>query len=88
MAVLVQSLAFVIMAQWFASGGGVVHPLTRRYVLLRKIDMEVIEASPDLAPILASYAKECLKSGIPKYSGVQQDPEAYLSGLVERSKAN
>ncbi|MDF4677465.1 hypothetical protein P3538_23660, partial [Vibrio parahaemolyticus] len=32
LAVLVQSLAFVIMAQWFASGGGVVHPLTRRYV--------------------------------------------------------
>ncbi|RPB30967.1 GNAT family N-acetyltransferase, partial [Vibrio parahaemolyticus] len=25
--------------------------------------MEVIEASPDLAPILASYAKECLESG-------------------------
>ncbi|EGR3375927.1 hypothetical protein DMJ27_24670 [Vibrio parahaemolyticus] len=37
MAVLVQSLAFVFMAQWFSSGGGVVHPLTRRYVLLRKI---------------------------------------------------
>ncbi|HHJ3249270.1 TPA: GNAT family N-acetyltransferase, partial [Vibrio parahaemolyticus] len=46
--------------------------------------MEVVEASPDLAPILASYAKECLESGIPKYSGVEQDPEAYLSGLVER----
>lgn len=29
LAVLVQSLAFVIIAQWFASGGGVVHPLTR-----------------------------------------------------------
>ncbi|HFD3591015.1 GNAT family N-acetyltransferase, partial [Vibrio parahaemolyticus] len=27
--------------------------------------MEVVEASPDLAPILASYAKECLESGIP-----------------------
>ncbi|HFD3591033.1 TPA: GNAT family N-acetyltransferase, partial [Vibrio parahaemolyticus] len=26
--------------------------------------MEVVEASPDLAPILASYAKECLESGI------------------------
>ncbi|EOG7627296.1 GNAT family N-acetyltransferase, partial [Vibrio parahaemolyticus] len=25
--------------------------------------MEVVEASPDLAPILASYAKECLESG-------------------------
>ncbi|EOX4905173.1 GNAT family N-acetyltransferase [Vibrio alginolyticus] len=49
--------------------------------------MEVIEANPDLAPILASYAKECLESGIPKYSGVEQDPTAYLSGLVERSKA-
>ncbi|EGQ8103719.1 GNAT family N-acetyltransferase [Vibrio parahaemolyticus] len=49
--------------------------------------MEVVEASPDLGPILASYAKECLESGIPKYSGVEQDPEAYLSGLVERSKA-
>ncbi|HHK8605875.1 TPA: GNAT family N-acetyltransferase, partial [Vibrio parahaemolyticus] len=24
--------------------------------------MEVVEASPDLAPILASYAKECLES--------------------------
>ncbi|HIF5961027.1 TPA: hypothetical protein ACX3FR_004599 [Vibrio parahaemolyticus] len=33
MAVLVQSLVFVIMAQWFRLGGGVVHPLTRRYVL-------------------------------------------------------
>ncbi|OUD38087.1 GNAT family N-acetyltransferase, partial [Vibrio parahaemolyticus] len=32
--------------------------------------MEVVEASPDLAPILASYAKECLESGIPKYLGV------------------
>ncbi|WP_134648444.1 GNAT family N-acetyltransferase [Vibrio diabolicus] len=49
--------------------------------------MEVIEASPGLAPILASYAKECLELGIPKYSGVEQDPEAYLSGLVECSKA-
>ena len=49
--------------------------------------MEVVEASPDLAPILASYAKECLESGIPKYFGVDQDPEAYLSGLAERSKA-
>ncbi|HHF2954767.1 TPA: GNAT family N-acetyltransferase, partial [Vibrio diabolicus] len=50
--------------------------------------MEVIEANLDLAPLLASYAKECLESGIPKYSGVeQQDPTAYLSGLVERSKA-
>ncbi|MCZ4374368.1 hypothetical protein O4H50_21535, partial [Vibrio diazotrophicus] len=34
MAVLVQSLAFVIMAQWFRSAGGVVHPLTRRYIFL------------------------------------------------------
>ncbi|HHF3067962.1 TPA: GNAT family N-acetyltransferase, partial [Vibrio diabolicus] len=49
--------------------------------------MEVIEANLDLAPLLASYAKECLESGIPKYSGVEQDPTAYLSGLVERSKA-
>ncbi len=49
--------------------------------------MEVVEANPNLAPILASYAKECLESGIPKYSGVEQDPTAYLSGLVERSKA-
>ena len=49
--------------------------------------MEVVEASPDLAPLLASYARECFESGIPKYSGVEQDPEAYLSGLVERSKA-
>jgi len=32
LAVLAQSLAFVIMAQWFKLGGGVVHPLTRRYV--------------------------------------------------------
>jgi len=31
LAVLAQSLAFVIMAQWFKLGGGVVHPLTRRY---------------------------------------------------------
>ncbi|HGS5633729.1 TPA: GNAT family N-acetyltransferase, partial [Vibrio parahaemolyticus] len=29
--------------------------------------MEVVEANPDLAPILVSYAKECLDSGIPKY---------------------
>ncbi|MGR2880188.1 GNAT family N-acetyltransferase, partial [Vibrio vulnificus] len=28
--------------------------------------MEVVEASPDLAPILVSYARECLDSGIPK----------------------
>ncbi len=63
------------------------HPLTQRYVLMRKIDMEVIEANLDLAPLLASYAKECLESGILKYSGVEQDPTAYLSGLVERSKA-
>ncbi|EIO3971567.1 GNAT family N-acetyltransferase [Vibrio vulnificus] len=49
--------------------------------------MEVVEANPDLAPLLASYVKECLESGIPKYSGVEQDPTAYLSGLVERSKA-
>ncbi|MBE3745020.1 GNAT family N-acetyltransferase [Vibrio parahaemolyticus] len=49
--------------------------------------MEVVEASSDLAPILASYAKECLESGISKYSGVEQEPEAYLSGLLERSKA-
>ncbi|HHX8448120.1 TPA: GNAT family N-acetyltransferase, partial [Vibrio diabolicus] len=33
--------------------------------------MEVIEANLDLAPLLASYAKECLESGIPKYSGVE-----------------
>ncbi|CAI2323898.1 hypothetical protein IFVP18_C190006 [Vibrio parahaemolyticus] len=39
--------------------------------------MEVVEASPDLAPILASYAKECLESGIPKYSGVEQEPGTY-----------
>ncbi|MBE4066553.1 GNAT family N-acetyltransferase, partial [Vibrio parahaemolyticus] len=32
--------------------------------------MEVVEASPDLAPILVSYAKECLESGILKYSSV------------------
>ena len=75
------------MAQRFRLGGGVVHPLMRRYVLMRKIDMEVIEANLDLAPLLASYAKECLESGIPKYSDVEQDPTAYLSGLVERSKA-
>ncbi len=56
-------------------------------MLLRKIDMEVVEASPDLAPMLVSYARECLESGIPKYSGVEQNPEAYLSSLVERSKA-
>ncbi|EPP5340501.1 GNAT family N-acetyltransferase [Vibrio alginolyticus] len=49
--------------------------------------MEVVEASPDLAPMLASYAKECFNSGIPKYSDVELNPEAYLSGLVERSKA-
>ncbi|KIT52700.1 hypothetical protein H334_24205, partial [Vibrio parahaemolyticus 901128] len=49
--------------------------------------MEVVEAGPDLAPILVSYARECLDSGIPKYSGVEQNPEAYLSSLVERSKA-
>ena len=48
--------------------------------------MEVVEANLDLAPLLASYAKECLESGIPKYLGVEQDPTAYLSGLVERSK--
>ncbi len=65
----------------------VAHTLTGRYVLIRKIDMEVIEASLDLAPILASYAKECLDSGIPKYSGVEKNPNAYLSGLIERSKA-
>ncbi|EOV6297598.1 GNAT family N-acetyltransferase [Vibrio parahaemolyticus] len=49
--------------------------------------MEVVEASPDLAPILGSYAKECFESGIPKYLDVELNPEAYLSGLVERSKA-
>ncbi|WP_273990417.1 GNAT family N-acetyltransferase [Vibrio parahaemolyticus] len=49
--------------------------------------MEVVEASPDLAPMLASYAKECFDSGIPKYSDVELNPEAYLSGLLERSKA-
>ncbi|MES1383844.1 GNAT family N-acetyltransferase, partial [Vibrio cholerae] len=49
--------------------------------------MEVVEASPVLASILASYARECLESGIPKYTGVEQNPEAYLLGLVERSKA-
>ncbi len=38
--------------------------------------MEVVEASLDLAPILASYAKECLDSGIPKYSGVEKNPNA------------
>ncbi|MCS0305619.1 hypothetical protein ND924_23670 [Vibrio diabolicus] len=37
MAVLVQSLAFVFMAQWFRLGGGVVHPLTRRYTLYEEI---------------------------------------------------
>ncbi|NOH99429.1 GNAT family N-acetyltransferase [Vibrio sp. 99-70-13A1] len=50
--------------------------------------MEVLEASPDLVQLLTSYAKECLDSGIPKYSGVEQNPEAYLLGLVERSKAS
>ncbi|WP_282178272.1 GNAT family N-acetyltransferase [Vibrio nereis] len=49
--------------------------------------MEVVEANLDLASILASYAKECLDSGIPKYSGVEKNPKAYLSGLIERSKA-
>ncbi|EIU7615415.1 GNAT family N-acetyltransferase [Vibrio vulnificus] len=49
--------------------------------------MEVVEASPDLAPMLASYAKECFDSGIPKYEDVEINPEVYLSGLVERSKA-
>ncbi|EXJ40963.1 GNAT family N-acetyltransferase [Vibrio parahaemolyticus] len=49
--------------------------------------MEVVEANPDLAPILVNYAKECLDSGIPKYLGVEQNPEAYLAGLIERSKA-
>ncbi|MFW1586349.1 GNAT family N-acetyltransferase [Vibrio parahaemolyticus] len=49
--------------------------------------MEVVEASPDLAPMLASYAKECFDSGITKYENVELNPEAYLSGLVERSKA-
>ncbi|OEE39752.1 GNAT family N-acetyltransferase [Vibrio ordalii] len=49
--------------------------------------MEVVEASLDLAPMLSSYAKECFDSGIPKYSDVELNPEAYLSGLVERSKA-
>ncbi|TON65588.1 GNAT family N-acetyltransferase [Vibrio parahaemolyticus] len=49
--------------------------------------MEVVEASPDLAPMLASYAKDCFDSGIPKYENVELNPEAYLSGLVERSKA-
>ncbi|HAS6997813.1 TPA: GNAT family N-acetyltransferase [Vibrio parahaemolyticus] len=43
--------------------------------------MEVVEASPDLAPILASYAKECLESGIPKCFGVDQDPEAYNANV-------
>ncbi|ENM6212192.1 GNAT family N-acetyltransferase [Vibrio parahaemolyticus] len=37
--------------------------------------------------MLASYAKECFDSGIPKYENVELNPEAYLSGLVERSKA-
>ncbi|WP_052035788.1 hypothetical protein, partial [Vibrio proteolyticus] len=39
----VQSLAFVFMAQWFRLGGGVVHPLTRRYVL--RGNMETFLAS-------------------------------------------
>ncbi len=50
--------------------------------------MEVAEATPDLAPILVGYAKECLESGIPRYSGVEQNPEAHLSDLVQRSKAS
>ncbi|EHK8978147.1 GNAT family N-acetyltransferase [Vibrio vulnificus] len=49
--------------------------------------MEVVKAIPDLAPLLASYAKECFDSGIPKYENVELNPEAYLLGLVERSKA-
>lgn len=32
LAVWVQSLALVFMAQWVRLGGGVAHPLTRRYV--------------------------------------------------------
>ncbi|KKC99163.1 GNAT family N-acetyltransferase [Photobacterium halotolerans] len=47
--------------------------------------MEVVEANPGLAHKLVSYAKECLDSGIPKYEGVEQDPEAYLLGLVAHS---
>lgn len=45
--------------------------------------MEVVEASPDLAPMLASYAKECFDSGIPKYENVELNPETYLSGLID-----
>lgn len=49
--------------------------------------MKVLEASPDLASMLVSYARECFESGISKYAGVEQNTEAYLSDLVERSKA-
>lgn len=48
--------------------------------------MKVVEACPSLAPLLSSYAKECFESGILKYSGVEQNPKAYLSGLVKRSQ--
>ena len=48
--------------------------------------MEVVEASISLAPLLASYAKECYESGIPRYANVERDPESYLSGLIARSQ--
>ncbi len=50
--------------------------------------MEVVEASVELASKLSSYAKECAESGIPKYVNVEQNPEAYLRDLVNRSKSN
>lgn len=48
--------------------------------------MEVVEANLGLAPLLASYAKECYESVIPKYADVERDPESYLSGLIARSQ--
>ena len=48
--------------------------------------MEVVEANLSLAPLLASYAKECYESGIPKYADVERDPESYLSGLIARAQ--
>lgn len=49
--------------------------------------MEVVEANPKLGSLFASYAKECFESGIAKYLDVEKNPQAYLAGLVERSKA-
>ncbi|OEA94471.1 hypothetical protein BBN03_01275 [Vibrio parahaemolyticus] len=52
---MVQSLAFVIMAQWFASGGGVVHPLTRRYTIACIASYTLTGNSQNTLVVIMSY---------------------------------